>query len=287
VPGPSPRAAAHLKQARKQGLKTMAKAQVGCTWELSLLPNIPVLNLVARKFEAMRRKGLDGVMASWTLGAYPSLNWDVVKQYYGAARPAPKEAVLSAVTARYGAEAARRAMPAWEIFSEAFLEYPYSNSLVYSSPVQCGPAHLVWLKPTGERQKILHSYDALGWTSPYGPELASELFARLGERWAKGVEVLRAAWAEVPGTEAELRIAEAAGLYFQSIANQIRIHHLRGKDTAAVKRLLGDEEKIATRFLALCEADSRIGFEASLQYFYLPLDIREKIAACRWQREHA
>ncbi|MCX6620840.1 MAG: hypothetical protein NTY38_07125, partial [Acidobacteria bacterium] len=284
IPGPSPRAAAHIRQARARSMKVMAKAQVGCTWELSLLPNIPVLELVGRKFQAMREAGLNGAMESWTLGAYPSLNWDVARMYYGDARPTPAEAVLSATTARYGAEAARRALPAWEIFSRAFSEYPYSNGLVYSSVVQCGPAHMVWLTPTGKRARILHSYDALNWTSPYGPELAARLFRKLGEEWRNGVEVLRAALAGLPAAAGDIRIAEAAGLYFESIANQITIHARRGKEEATELRLLlEDEIRIATRFLALCEADSLIGFEASLQYFCLPLDIREKIAACRYQ----
>ena len=33
---------------------------------------------------------------------------------------------------------------------------------------------------------------------------------------------------------------------------------------------------------ALTRADSRIGFEPSCQYFYLPLDLVEKAINCRW-----
>jgi hypothetical protein len=35
----------------------------------------------------------------------------------------------------------------------------------------------------------------------------------------------------------------------------------------------------------LTQEDSRIGFEASNQYVYVPLDLAEKIINCRWLLE--
>jgi hypothetical protein len=43
------------------------------------------------------------------------------------------------------------------------------------------------------------------------------------------------------------------------------------------------QEKEAARQLhALQSSDSRIGFEASNQYYYVPLDLVEKVIQCRW-----
>lgn len=58
---------------------------------------------------------------------------------------------------------------------------------------------------------------------------------------------------------------------------------LRGKreEHVQVRNFIESELRIAEEFLLLCEADPRIGFEPSLQYFYLPLDVREKILWCR------
>jgi hypothetical protein len=46
--------------------------------------------------------------------------------------------------------------------------------------------------------------------------------------------------------------------------------------------LLRKEIRLATEFLDITRADARFGYEPSIQYFFLPLDIREKIAACRY-----
>jgi hypothetical protein len=39
---------------------------------------------------------------------------------------------------------------------------------------------------------------------------------------------------------------------------------------------------LARQLYALVREDSRIGFEPSCQYFYLPLDLVEKVVNCRW-----
>jgi len=40
------------------------------------------------------------------------------------------------------------------------------------------------------------------------------------------------------------------------------------------------------RLFTLSQEDLRIGFEPSCQYFYLPLDLVEKVINCRWLLEH-
>ena len=49
--GPSERAQYRWSLARKYGLRTSAKIQVNTTWELSTLPYLPVMNLVAQHCE--------------------------------------------------------------------------------------------------------------------------------------------------------------------------------------------------------------------------------------------
>ena len=46
--------------------------------------------------------------------------------------------------------------------------------------------------------------------------------------------------------------------------------------------LLLAEIELARRQHRLQSADSRIGFEASNHYFYVPLDLVEKVVNCRW-----
>lgn len=83
----------------------------------------------------------------------------------------------------------------------------------------------------------------------------------------------------------DLVVTEAAGLYFESLALGIDFYQLRNRsalDSSDARQNLRALARVAERLVTLCRLDSRIGFEASIGYVFLPLDIREKIAACRY-----
>ena len=101
--------------------------------------------------------------------------------------------------------------------------------------------------------------------------------------------------------EAELRFARAAAIHFQSVVNQSR--YVAARDALAdrskrlsaeqrrhlrevVKSSLKSEIALARQLFPLVQEDSRIGFEAANQYFYVPLDLAEKVVNCRWLLEH-
>ena len=48
-----------------------------------------------------------------------------------------------------------------------------------------------------------------------------------------------------------------------------------------ISRLVEDEIQAARRLFTLTRQDSRIGFEASNHYYYMPLDLVEKVVNCR------
>lgn len=77
--GPGPRAKSHWSGAKKNLLKTVAKVQFNNTWELSAIPWLPVMDLVAEHAANLAQMDIDGVMLSWTLGSYPSPNLEVAK----------------------------------------------------------------------------------------------------------------------------------------------------------------------------------------------------------------
>jgi hypothetical protein len=54
---------------------------------------------------------------------------------------------------------------------------------------------------------------------------------------------------------------------------------------SALDSVLRDEEALAVRLHAIQCRDSRIGFESSNHYFYVPQDLAEKVLACRDLRE--
>ena len=63
----------------------------------------------------------------------------------------------------------------------------------------------------------------------------------------------------------------------EALAPEQRDRHL-----TELRRALESEIDLARQLFTLTREDSRIGFEPSCQYFYLPLDLVEKVINCRW-----
>ncbi|MDX9754341.1 MAG: hypothetical protein RBU29_10295 [bacterium] len=301
--GPGPRAIAHWGAAKKAGLKTMAKMQINCTWELSAVPYLPVLDLIADHCSRLLAQDVDGLMLSWTLGGYPSPNLALIQQF-DQPTPPTKEAALDALALEwFGPQGAPLARKAWTCFSEAFQNYPYHGGVVYTCPAQYGPSNLLYPKKTGYAATMVGiPYDDVDrWRGPYPVEIFAQQFALIAEGWNQGIETLRQAVQAAPADRQQagieqLRFAEAAQLHFASVANQTTFTRLRNtlldeknaleQDQRSaiqdqMKEILRDEIRIARRLFSLTSEDSRIGFEASNQYYYLPVDLMEKTIDCQ------
>jgi hypothetical protein len=297
--GPGPRATQHWKVARERGMKCAAKVQLNNTWELSSVPYIPAMDLVAEHCERLAKADVDGMMLSWSLGGYPSMNLDIAHEF--AARPAPsKDAALQEVAERhFGSQAAPLARKAWTKFSQAFREYPYGGAVLYNAPQQMGPANLLYGEPTGYSATMVGiPYDDLnGWCAPYPPIVFASQFQKVADGWADGLIDLVAAQKLVPAelqgeAAADLRVAQAAQLHFASVANQARyvmardaLRTVPGQGDAIQQKkqiamLLNNEIELARNMFELSSADSRLGYEAANHYFYVPLDLVEKVINC-------
>jgi hypothetical protein len=283
--GPGPRATKHWAAARQRGMKTAAKVQINNTWELSAVPYIPALRLVAEHAANLAQTGVNGLMLSWTLGGYPSPNLEIASQYYGDTAPTPLRAMENVARRRFGDIVGVLVMQAWQQFSVAFSEFPYHGSVVYNAPQQVGPANLLYREPTGYRATMVgFPYDDLErWRAVYPPDIFQAQFEKVANAWQKGVKMLQAAHdlEPSPTLAAELRVAEAAYLHFQSVAHQIAFVRARESDWEKCQQILEAEIACARRLFDLVNADSRIGFEASNHYFYTRLDLVEKVVNCR------
>ena len=282
--GPGPRASRHWRLGKAAGLRTAAKVQLNNTWELSAVPWLPVADLVAEHCDNLRSAGVDGMMLSWTLGGYPSPNLELA-HLMGASDVSRDEALDALARRRYGDAAAPGARRAWTLFSDAFRHYPYDGSVVYHCPVQYGPSNLLYPRPTGYSATMVgFPYDDLDrWRGPYPPEVFAAQFEKLSRGWEAGVAEM-AKVADVAGDRAavakeDLALARVAGLHFRSVANQARFVMARnaGGPTGAVVR---DEIEAARQLFDLARQDSRIGFEASNHYYYVPQDLIEKVINC-------
>ncbi len=303
VVGPGPTTLEEWAWAKRLGLKTAAKVQVNTSWELGSLPYLPVMDLVAEHCHRLASAGVDGMMLSWTLGGYPSPNLEIADRLSRKPTPTAAEALDAVAGRHFGPEGAPYARKAWTAFSRAFSEYPFDQMLIYSSPVQLGPANLLYPKRTGWHATMTGMpYDDLDlWRGPYpAPVLAAQM-EKMAAGWKEGLAPLQTAVERTPArrradAEAELIFARAARLYFQSVANQTRFVLTRdalAKSQPAlapderrqrleeIRRIVRDELAIAREMFTLANRNSCVGFETASQYFYLPLDLVEKVVSCR------
>jgi len=144
-------------------------------------------------------------------------------------------------------------------------------------------------------------YDDLNqWRAIYPAEVLRTQFEKITVGWQEGLAILDHAQNKATAAvhRANLQIdhtlAEAAGLHFRSVANQIRFvmsrdallsgslpPNQRKAYSETARNTLQDEIRTASRLFALTLQDSRIGYEASNHYYYLPLDLVEKVINCQ------
>ena len=300
--GPGPRAQRHWKSAQERGLRAVAKIQAGNTWELSAIPWIPAVANAARHAENLSRLGVQDLMLGWTLGGYPSPNLEVVSETLACG--SAEDGLARVAEKRFGPQLAPAVVKSWRQFSAAFSEFPYDIGVVYSGPQQLGPANLLWEKPTGYHATMVgFPYDDLdAWRAIYPTDTFINQLNKVADDFVAGVCELRtetqtelksALKLEWQRLEDELRMAEAAAIHFRSCANQARFVQIRNARSAsgdpaenakvqAIRQILTDEHHLAQRLHRLQAADSRIGFEASNQYYYVSVDLAEKVLNCQY-----
>jgi hypothetical protein len=297
--GPGPQARRNWGYAQQRQLPTAAKVQLNNSWELASVPYLPVLDLVGEHCERLRREGIDGLMLSWSLGGYPSLNLELAALVDEMQEPHADAALQTLAEKHYGAAAAPHVRRAWTAFSRAFGNYPFHVSVLYNGPQHLGPANLLYGEPTGYAATMVGiPYDDLrGWCGPYPPDVLARQMQAVAEGWDQGIAELAVALPLVPAElaeqiESDLRVAKAAREHFASVAQQVRFIAARDRaqigasasDLEAARReqvaILDAETASARRLFDLASADSRLGYEPSNHYFYVPFDLVEKIVNC-------
>jgi hypothetical protein len=300
--GPGPRARRLWNLAKNRNLKTMAKVQVNNTWELSAIPYLPVMNLIGQHMKNIQKENVDGMMLSWSLGGYPSPNLELVKYIHDHPSQTLAQSLLAIANKRYGKEAAPEVVEAWDIFSEAFAEFPYGLS-VYTAPMSYGVSNPFYPEPTGKKATMLgYPFDDLErWRGVYPAGILAGQFVKLADEWGNGLPYIEnaPAMAEQPAQKLnaleDYRFATTAWIHFQSVANQVRFIMARDslqsanlvqKDIEAniktIEDIARNESQLAKQLYRISKEDSRIGFEASNHYYYLPLDFVEKVINCEY-----
>ena len=290
--GPGPRAQRNWEYARKAGLKTVAKVQVNSTWEMSIVPAIPALDLVAQHAENLSQQNINGIMLSWSLGGYPSENLKLFQTFNRGEQA--DDVLRDLATEEYGEKAGELVREAWRACSDGFKEYPYHIRVVYSGPQHMGPSNPLLIKPAGFYSTMVGlPYDDLRkWRAVYPENIWIQQMELAAKGFAKGVEILEQARKVVDAEhsarlESLYRRAEAVRIHLQSAAEQGRFvdarnnfYNARNNATRSecikIMRAACDaEQQLIKDAMQVVTRDSSIGYESSNHYFYLPIDLVE------------
>ena len=297
--GPGPRALKHWQIALDNEIPVVAKIQANNSWELGAVPYIPALYNVAEHVANLRETGVTGLMLGWSLGGYPSPNLEVASLLGSNKELGPEEAIESVAKSRYGAFAGD-VTTAWRKYSNAFREFPYNGSLVYYAPIQSGPSNLLWPNPTGYSATMVGiAYDHLeSWRAVYPVDVFIRQLRLVASGFEAATEDLKQATGYASNGKSEIlhkdiNIAETVACHYASAANQAEFIQLRDQllreapdnnhiIKQRIEQLLREEITLAKRMSALQRKDSRLGYEASNHYFYVPSDLDEKVLNCRY-----
>lgn len=277
VPGPGEKATRRWSAALENGMKPVAKIQINGSWEMSAVPFVPIFGLIGEHLQNVKNAGVRDVMLTWTVGGSPSPITKFTCDFLDSDEPL--ESALPAFLAKEYGDAADTVSKANALFCKAFREYPFHLTVIYNGPHTFGPMAPFFEEPSGCASTMIgFPYDDLdGYRASYPREVLEQQFGFMASEWQKGIEILES-YTDNSDAYTELcRMAKAVYCHITSAYNHIRFIRCRDAgDKAGMKAAIRDEQNTVASLIPLRAEDSRIGFEASNQYYYSMQDLVEK-----------
>ncbi len=292
--------------AHKKGLTLYAMANTGgLTWDFGVIPYQPITLQWERRHRALLKAnadwGLKGLMESHHYGWWPSVVSELAKWAFWTPK-ADFERTMHAIARRdFGPAGGPFAVRAWQAWSDASRDYVPTNEDQYG-PFRVGPAYpLVFLDrdvelPAAEHARSGNRIVKTLYRShaPDDVEAEIRLLSRMLERWNQGLEAMREAVELTPaGKRTAACEMQLLGEFIQKciqttihtkewyLLNQCVQHTddlLKKKDALDRMIALGRAEiRNAEAAIPLVEADSRLGWEPSMEYVCDAPHIRWKI----------
>ena len=211
-------------------------------------------------------------MMSWTLGGYPSVNVNLVSNIDN---NFDYDKWLSDV---YDKDV-KQIKLGINYLSKAFKLLPYSQSLLYMSRLQIGPTNLLYKTKTNRTSTMVtYPYDDISnWLGSYDRDTFVSSLSKLIKIYKKGIKVLSNIDSNNYLTNELIRNAKAYLINIESLLNQYLYIEARDNGSNDLKKYINKEYKLTKELYALAALDSKIGFEASNQYYYTQNSFLEKI----------
>lgn len=272
-PGPSETTRWMLAKAEETGHEIFAKIQVNNSWECSCVPYLPVYDLVLEHIKNLQNIHVKNFMLTWTLGGWPSPMLNMV-----AASSLPNFNLDSWYNDCYGSEG-RLVHEAVKRFCDGFREFPFSVTVLYTSPKNLGMANLWNLQPEQKSSSMVcYSFDDYEhWMSPYTYDVYTDCMEKMLRYWREGCKLLSMAKKK---NSRELQLyAEIATLHMEADLLQTRFSYYKRhpqENEVKLKEIVQKAIECTERLLQLVDKDAKIAFETSNHYFYTSRNLLEQ-----------
>ncbi len=310
--GPSPRFKKIFNLAKRRGMRSTAKLQVGTTHELVTVPYIPVPYIIAEKLARMKRMGVDGYQGCWIFGGNVSPMSKVAGRMSVNPDISSAQAVKEVALEEFGeASAAGYVTRAWRQFSHAWKHYPFSIPFLYYSPINYATAYPLdlsaesidaipsWLPlPRDKKGRLAVGDNLETWLTPFSAHFAVDTFKKLLEGWGKGVSILEQGAEKCRPNQRyqkELDMAVHISLIIKSTVNIIDFYRLlreyrqkRGSEdvNAQMKHLLKEEAAIVIQDREIIGRNPDFGYHAEAHTSFITMaDLDYKLRLLKDQAE--
>lgn len=306
--GPGKYFSTEAQTAHERGipLYTMSNT-AGLTWDIGVIPYEPVPFHWERRYKALLKArddwGLVGLMESHHFGWWPSVVNELAKWAYWEPATETRDMAMKLAARDFGHSAAPLAVECWDHWSEAILDYVPTNEDQYG-PFRVGPAFPLLFQVEKEPfpdAPYAHFGNRILTTHyrPHKPEdLPTEIFLleRMKSRWEQGLEKLEAAVAVTPERKKPeamrmLGLGKFIRNCVQTTINTKRWWLLKQRleiepeqaDAILDELVALGEAEIANaqEAIPLVDADSRLGWEPSMEYMCDRAHLEWKIAQMR------
>jgi hypothetical protein len=255
--------------------------------------------------DARKKYGLSGLMDAHHYGWALSSACELAKWSFWTNSEAPEEILEKIAVRNYGISAAPHALKAWKIWSDAMEDYIPSNEDQYG-PFRCGPSYPLIFHPNITRtmsskeipfptvpyahfggdiiKTFYHPYENIQQSAgPVRYAAEAKCLKRLHSNWLKGVSEFEKALQKTPvhkqaAAGKELGVGKFISATIATVLNVKKWWFLNQKLMAessrgAALKLLDEIEQIALAeiknaeaAIPVVEADSRLGWEPSMEY---------------------
>ncbi|MFV0399156.1 MAG: hypothetical protein ACK5LX_00875 [Oscillospiraceae bacterium] len=313
-PGPGQYFLSEAEAAARRGIRLYSMVNTGgLTWDIGVIPYEPVPQHWMKRYnavlEAQRNYGLCGLMESHHFGFYPSFISQLAKEHYTRGGE-PGESYLERLAARDFGPQHSAALEAYRLFSEGISNYISTNEDQYG-PFRIGPSYPLVLSksvtlPAAEHamfgRDICNTNYALRPTDGTPPfhrlEVERRWLCRMEDCFRKGSGIIAELAEQLPQPYRQQAERLAGLAMFISLSTRTTIHVKEwyaakvalyaaatplevSSSARELKRVALAELENTEAAIPLVRADSRLGWEPSMDYMCDEAHLRWKLRQLR------